>query len=212
MKKIILDLCGGTGAWSRPYKKAGYNVLVITLPFYDITRTEIDEEKIRFWCPRETPACPYLEINKKDVYGILAAPPCDQFSRAKTTGEPRKLKQAMKIVESCMRIIWGVQYDLEKPFSKKTRLKFWAMENPNGMLKFFMGKPCFIFNPFEFGNPYKKETYLWGNFNEPEKKPVEPNFGEWNIHAKTGGKSAKTKELRSITPEGFANAFYKANK
>ena len=25
-KKIILDLCGGTGAWSKPYKDAGYDV------------------------------------------------------------------------------------------------------------------------------------------------------------------------------------------
>lgn len=24
--KIILDLCGGTGSWSRPYKEAGYDV------------------------------------------------------------------------------------------------------------------------------------------------------------------------------------------
>lgn len=30
--KIILDLCGGTGSWSKPYKDAGYDVRVITLP------------------------------------------------------------------------------------------------------------------------------------------------------------------------------------
>jgi len=24
--RIILDLCGGTGAWSLPYKEAGYDV------------------------------------------------------------------------------------------------------------------------------------------------------------------------------------------
>ena len=34
--KIILDLCGGTGSWSKPYKDAGYDVRVITLPEYDI--------------------------------------------------------------------------------------------------------------------------------------------------------------------------------
>ena len=34
--KIILDLCGGTGAWSRPYREAGYDVRVITLPEYDV--------------------------------------------------------------------------------------------------------------------------------------------------------------------------------
>ena len=27
--KIILDLCGGTGSWSKPYKENGYDVRVI---------------------------------------------------------------------------------------------------------------------------------------------------------------------------------------
>ena len=35
-ERIILDLCGGTGAWSRPYKDAGYNVQNVTLPEYDV--------------------------------------------------------------------------------------------------------------------------------------------------------------------------------
>ena len=26
--KIILDLCGGTGSWSRPWKLNGYDVLI----------------------------------------------------------------------------------------------------------------------------------------------------------------------------------------
>ena len=34
--KIILDLCGGTGSWSKPYKEAGYDVRIITLPEYDV--------------------------------------------------------------------------------------------------------------------------------------------------------------------------------
>lgn len=34
--KIILDLCGGTGSWSKPYKEAGYDVRLITLPEYDV--------------------------------------------------------------------------------------------------------------------------------------------------------------------------------
>lgn len=35
-KKIILDLCGGTGAWSKPYAEKGYDVRNITLPDYDV--------------------------------------------------------------------------------------------------------------------------------------------------------------------------------
>jgi hypothetical protein len=34
--KIILDLCGGTGSWSKPYRDAGYDVRLITLPEYDV--------------------------------------------------------------------------------------------------------------------------------------------------------------------------------
>lgn len=29
--KIILDLCGGTGSWSRPWELNGYDVRVIAL-------------------------------------------------------------------------------------------------------------------------------------------------------------------------------------
>ena len=34
--KIIIDLCGGTGSWSKPYKDDGYDVRVITLPDNDV--------------------------------------------------------------------------------------------------------------------------------------------------------------------------------
>ncbi|MDR1001701.1 MAG: hypothetical protein LBL82_00300 [Oscillospiraceae bacterium] len=42
--KIILDLCGGSGAWSIPYKEAGYDVRVITLTAYPL---KIDAPHLR---------------------------------------------------------------------------------------------------------------------------------------------------------------------
>ena len=45
-RKVILDLCGGTGAWSRPYAEAGYDVKNITLPEYDITQYYHTEKEI----------------------------------------------------------------------------------------------------------------------------------------------------------------------
>lgn len=59
--KLILDCCGGTGSWSEPYRKAGYEVINVTLPDYDI----------REYAPPD------------NVYGILAAPPYNEFSYAK---------------------------------------------------------------------------------------------------------------------------------
>ncbi len=38
--KIILDLCGGTGSWSKYYKENGYDVRIITLPDYDVCQYE----------------------------------------------------------------------------------------------------------------------------------------------------------------------------
>ena len=83
--KIILDLCGGSGAWSRPYRQAGYDVRVITLPEYDVLT----------YSPPE------------NVYGILAAPPCTEFSLAKNgSRRTRDLEAGMETVEACLRIIW----------------------------------------------------------------------------------------------------------
>lgn len=36
MSKIILDLCGGSGSWSRYYAQNGYDVRIITLPEFDV--------------------------------------------------------------------------------------------------------------------------------------------------------------------------------
>lgn len=45
-EKIILDLCGGTGAWSAPYKQAGYDVRVVTLPDHDVTTYDPPPERL----------------------------------------------------------------------------------------------------------------------------------------------------------------------
>ena len=196
-EKIIIDLCGGTGAWSKPYKDAGYDVRLITLPEWDV----------RGFVPDI-----HLKGEVDRVYGILAAPPCTQFSLARTTAKtPRDLFGAMEIVGACMRIIWNIRS------SNYSNLKFWALENPTAYLRQFLGKPLFTFQPYEFGNRYKKRTDLWGYFNEPKKKPVELTKKEIkdsrvNTRPLPKIKGLSVSERRAITPQGFAKAFYKANK
>lgn len=191
MNKIILDLCGGTGAWSKPYKDNGYDVRNITLPDYDVRTYEPPD----------------------NVYGILAAPPCTHFSLARTRAKtPRDFRKGMNLVIACLGIIWKCRYDY--------KLKFWALENPMGYLRQFLGKPVFSFDPCDFGNPYTKKTDLWGYFNIPEKKPVKLTLEQKyrcsqntrklpSISEITGSKQA---DKRAMTPSGFAQAFYKANK
>jgi len=70
--KIILDLCGGTGSWSKPYKDAGYDVRVITLPEYNVTDWWPVGSVIRFRKnnPRND-GMAFLEVPVDGIYGIL---------------------------------------------------------------------------------------------------------------------------------------------
>lgn len=89
-KKIILDLCGGTGAWSKPYKDAGYDVRVITLPACDLMHTRFMDGMIVFYRDKDHVGRHWVKA--EDVYGILAAPPCTMFSYARTNAKkPRDL-------------------------------------------------------------------------------------------------------------------------
>ena len=202
--KIILDLAGGTGSWSAPYKKQGYDVRLITLPEHDLFTYE----------------------PPPNVYGILAAPTCTHFSLCRTNAKhPRDLENSMKLVKRCLEIIWQQQYTLTNKNSKLTTLKFWALENPRGFLKYFLGNPPLEFTPSDFGDNYKKRTQIWGNYNMPIKTPIEcttgkfdktlledlPELPEGFIYNKGCGLD-KRQVRRSITPQGFAQAFYLANK
>lgn len=188
IEKIILDLCGGTGAWSKPYRDAGYDVRLITLPMFDVTDPYVIE------------SCISLK-----PYGVLAAPPCTEFSKAKTTA-PRNFEEGMKTISACLEIIWGIQ--------KIHKLQFWALENPEGLLRRFLGNPPYSFRQWWFGNDRNKPTDLWGRFNEPKRLFIEkPDYVVKSAHNRNAdwysNASAKT---RAITPEGFAKAFYQANK
>ncbi|MDD5064987.1 MAG: hypothetical protein PHQ35_09570 [Phycisphaerae bacterium] len=199
--KIILDLCGGTGAWSRPYKEAGYDVRLITLPEYDV-------------CTYQPP---------ENVYGILAAPPCTEFSVAKGS-KPRDFESALKVVDACLKIIWQCRL--------YNKFKFWALENPVGFLRQFLGVPKYQFEQWQFGGTHVKRTDIWGYFNKPSPiiklKPIHvctyighrTHSIEWSTLKTPDGYEWLNKlpynerraAIRAITPAGFAEAFFKANQ
>ena len=233
-EKIILDLCGGTGAWSVFYKRAGSRVIVITLPDFDIMDIVCRGENIEIKQRNRSPFPDMWEIIPiRKIYGILFAPPCTYFSFARTNAKKmRDLEGAMRIVKKGLEIIWFAQHKPVSNTAKYTTLKFWALENPYyGLLKNFIGKPCYVFNPYDFGDGYQKKTALWGNFNEPKKCPVELT-PQMKKLAKTNSYLHKKKfdyllndeihpekldvldrqARRAITPAGFAKAFYEANK
>lgn len=217
IKGIILDLCGGTGSWSRPYKNAGYDVHTITLPDYDIKKTETFGMLIMF--PHSTIRDKSIVVRTDEIHGILAAPPCTMFSFARTKAKtPRDIKEGMECVRACLEIIWYCQSVVQDTNKKTLPLKWWALENPyHGLLKNIIGRPAFTFDPWEFGDGYQKRTALWGSFTDPVKRPI-PTLGvkfdylkSKDIHPEVFGKFDR-QTRRSITPAGFANAFFKANQ
>ena len=199
VNKIVLDLAGGSGAWSKKYEEAGYTVINVTLPYYDILKTQFGFCDSIIFDGGSEGAC-IVEI--KNIYGILAAPVCTMFSLARTRAKtPRDFRQGMELVIGCLNIIWECRYN--------HKLAFWCLENPMGYLRQFLGKPVFTFDPCDFGDPYTKKTDLWGYFNIPKKNPILTNKRFPSISDIT---SSKQVDKRAITPAGFAKAFYEANK
>ena len=152
-----------------------------------------------------------MMYRNRKVHGILAAPPCTDFSVsgaqywAAKDNDGRTL-DSLSIVDACLRAV-----AIYKP-------KWWALENPVGRLKRYLGPPSYSFDPYEFAgcgddaDRYTKKTLLWGDFTPPAKNPLPPlETGNSTWIMRLGGKSERTKSLRSMTPLGFAKAFREAN-
>ena len=205
MKKIILHLCADIGSDSRYFQLDDE---------FEVIKIGKDIGVENYHPP-------------KNVFGVIANPVCTEFSIAKGFHINGDLEKGMFLVNHCIRII------------KECSPKFWVIENPaTGKLKDFLGKPNFIYQPWEFGSPWTKKTALWGSFNMPIK-----TFSKWedlekieSLYIRGNRKKPslvylhkndkyKIKEwdwaydlinndmsLRSMCSDGFAKAFYEANK
>ena len=203
MGKTILHLCADTGSDTQPYREAGYNVILVG--------SEIGVENY-------TPP--------SDVHGIIANPPCTEFSTARKDGKARNPNEGFTLVWECLRII------------HEANPKWYVIENPaRGVLKNYLGDPTYQYEPWWFGSPWTKKTALWGKFNIPKRV-----FDKWEDVPKIDGlyirpnrpkpslafmhKSHKRfirefdcfpdvdsdMEFRSLCSQKFAKAFFEVNK
>lgn len=138
----ILDLCGGTGSWSKPYRDAGYDV--------EIVDPIVDGRDARL-----------LQRYLGHFSGILAAPVCTVFSYARNRYQPTdtELLHALSLVDACHRIVM-----VQQP-------KWWALENPRNKLRRYLGPARLEFYQWEYGDPGHKPTCIWGDFVPPPKLP-----------------------------------------
>ena len=155
MGKLILDLCAGSGAWSEPYFKAGYDVVRVDLP-----------TDVRLFQPVK-------------AHGVLAAPPCTVFSHARHRYPPTdaELREALSVVDACVRLAVAchpVWWALENPLAHLRRylgrpdwvFRQWQYGDPGEKPTALWGR----FNPpmYLVGQPTKPST--WGT----KKQNAEP--------------------------------------
>lgn len=209
--RAIISLCDYTGIFVKPWKDAGYKVVQID-PQLEGNGTMLEMAS-------------YIGKILKDynIAFVAGFPPCTDVAVSGSVHFEKKRKndihfqaKAALIAEQC-RMVGELS---NAP---------WFFENPVSVFSSIFGKPNFSFHPYEFGgylpindvhplypeyilprDAYPKKTCLWtgGGFVLPDKKIIEIEDGYSLQHRKLGGKSLKTKNIRSATPRGFSVAVF----
>jgi hypothetical protein len=189
MRRLVVSLCDTSGVWSEPYRQAGYRVIQVDLKRgCDVLRWELPE---RPWA-------------------VLAAPPCCVFCRPGARWWPRfdadgSTAAGVAVFLRCLQLCRAAE-------------GWWALENPPGRHQRLMDipAPAWQFQPFWYGDPWWKQTYVWGTAVRPDPTDVvavPPTYRTPN--GRTQGTIARMssswKAERERTPSGFARAFFAAN-
>jgi hypothetical protein len=235
-KGIVISLYDFTGEALKPWAQAGYECYA-----YDIQHDDqlIESFKgggsIQYLHADlhsyETICAMYDGFKDQRVSFAMAFPVCTDMAvsgaahfKAKADRDPNFQSKAVSYAMWCGELF----EDLGVPY---------YVENPVSVLATKWRKPNYSFHPYLYGgyipqeeaehpewpqyiaprDAYKKKTCLWtGNeFVMPTFRPVSCEAYHGNGYAtammKLGGKSMRTKNIRSATPRGFARAVYEAN-
>lgn len=203
MSLTILHLCADTGSDTKPYRDAGYNVILVG--------SEIGVENFN---PPE------------GVHGIIANPVCTEFSTARTSGKARNPEAGMFLVKHCMRIIdeakpkwWAIEnpakgvlkeylghpaYEYEpwwygSPWTKRTALwgkfnipirKYWKWEDV----------------------PKLDGLYTRPNRSKPSLAFMHKSHYKYIPEFQELPQPQSDMEFRSLCSQKFAKAFFEANQ
>ena len=230
--KIVISLYDYTGEALKPWALAGYQCIAYDIQ-HDIPHYEQFEGGGRIDYKYAdlhsigTLDKIYDSLSGKEVTFAMAFPVCTDMAvsgaahfKRKRERDPLFQRKAANYAIWCAELFQA----LDCPY---------FIENPVSVLSTLWRKPDYSFHPFEYGgyiepdeaehpkwpdyiapmDAYTKKTCLWtgGDFTMPDKSPVEPEAGYSRQHLKLGGKSMKTKNIRSATPRGFAQAVFNAN-
>lgn len=223
MSKVIWCLFDGSGIMGLPWAEGGDKVYCFNADSgnhgeYHIKMQHENIEYVNIWIDKDfIVKAELLGISKPDI--VIGFPDCTLF--AQSGSQHGRSDDELAYALANAKIVEEIGNHYSAP---------WMVENPVGKLSTLWRKPDFYFHPHEYGSHlkahdlpfhdkmpkydgYTKKTCIWhGNgFIDPPKRPGPINIGFFWGWKFLGGKSAKTKQLRSLTPRGFAKAVYLAN-
>jgi len=233
--KYVISLYDYTGEALKPWAEAGYQCIAYDIqhnippypPYKQFKGGGRIEYKYADLHDMSYLDAIYDSLSGKEVTFTMAFPVCTDLAvsgaahfKRKREADPLFQRKAANYAIWCAELFQA----LGCPY---------FIENPVSVLSTLWRKPNHSFHPWHYGgyipetdaqhplwpeyiaprDAYPKKTCLWtgGNFRMPIKLPVKPEDGHSRQHLKLGGKSMKTKNIRSATPRGFAKAVWQAN-
>lgn len=200
--KTILHLCADTGSDSKPYRDAGYNVILVG--------SKIGVENYH---------------PPQDVYGIIANPVCTEFSIATGFHKTGDYEKGLFLVRECQRIIaecdphfWVIENPASgrlKDFLNEPEMTYepWHFGSPWTKRTALWGKfnkPRRVYEVWE-DVPKIPELYVRPGRPKPSlaflhKSAVKliPEFSAFSPETDM--------EFRSLCSQKFARAFFEANQ
>lgn len=201
----ILSLYDLTGTWSKYYRESGD---------YEVRQVDLagSGEDLRLLTLED------LGVDLDSVTGIIAQPPCTHFAGSGARWWAKKGDDAVREGLALVDLVYRYA-------SLCPNLRWYVIENPVGRLGRWIGDPVARYQPHEYAgwaetdeekeaNRYTKRTCLWGQgWTIPEKKDLgkhpDPKIGERVWRMAPGPNRA---HARSVTPSGFARAWFEENK
>jgi len=234
-KGIVISLYDYTGEALKPWAMNGYTCYAFDIQ-HPVDEIQIDKYEsgglIRYVHADlhdfNTHKAIFNTFNGKRVIFGMAFPVCTDLAvsgaahfKRKAERDPHFQDKAAQHAIDCAHLF----EDLGCPY---------FIENPVSVLATKWRKPDYSFHPYEYGeyipddeaehprwpdyiapkDAYTKKTCLWTSrtFRMPQPKPTQKPNSYSTQHLKLGGKSKRTKDIRSATPRGFATAVYEFNK
>lgn len=200
-KKYVVSLCDKSGVAVKPWAEAGYTCYCVDVQ-HSIRKERVEGNIHYVWGDVRTWSPPAHVAG--NIAMVMAFPPCTHVAvsgaRDFRTKGTALLRDSLEMFSACEHAArWcGAPY---------------FIENPVGKFSDHMDKPTHTFQPWQYGDNWTKLTCLWtGNgFVMPEpyvsERPEDVQDLIWKMPP-----SKDRADMRSLTPQGFANAVYKKNK